>query len=751
MYGEVLRTSAGAAESGHKATERRRAVHRSITTHCCFCAMGCAMTATVDGETGEVLGFKPHPAHPVNRGRQCMLGHAAPEQLRHRDRLLRPLIRHGGRLKPAAWEEALDLVARRWLDIRSELGAQALGVYSGGSLTTEKCYLLGKFARVAMGTPNVDYNGRFCMSAASAALNMAFGVDRGLNMPLEDLAEADCLVLVGTNAAETLPVIMSYFQRAKNRGARIIGVDLRLTWTARLADMHLPVRPGTDLALANGLLHVLVRENLVDLPYIAARTRGFEAVKEAVEPCTPARVAAITGVPEEDLVYAARLLGRAERAVILTGRGCEQHSKGVETVLAWINLALATGRVGRPGSGFGTLTGQANGQGGREHGLKADQLPGFRSIEDAAARRHVAEVWGIPEALIPGKGKSAYELLAACGSGEIRGLFVLGSNPAVSAPDAGNVRRWLGGLDFLVVVDPFLSETAQLADVVLPGSTWAEEEGTVTNLEGRVLLRRRVADPPRGVRTDTEILQALARRLGAGAHFFHRSTAEVFEELRAASRGGLADYSGISYSKILLQSGVFWPCPGDDHPGTPRMFQDGFPTADGRAAFHPVRYQPAAEQPEKAHPLHLTTGRVIFHYLSGNQTRRLKLADKYPEPLVEIHPDTARNLGLREGRMARLRSLRGEALFRVKLSPHIRRDTVFVPIHWGGEEGANNLTNPALDPVCRMPEFKVCAVRAEPAAGSAAGGGIPSTPAGGWFAVLKSKREMRTSCTSTVS
>jgi assimilatory nitrate reductase catalytic subunit len=389
----------------------------------------------------------------------------------------------------------------------------------------------------------------------------------------------------------------------------------------------------------------------------------------------------------------------------------------VNNTLAYINIALALGTPGKRGSGFGTLTGQGNGQGGREHGQKADQLPGYRRIDNPAARRHMAAIWDVPEEEIPGPGKSAYELLDSLGqSGGVRALFVVGSNVAVSAPNALHVHDRLKALDFLVVSDFFLSETAALADVVLPATQWAEEEGTMTNLEGRVIRRRRAFDPPEGVRTDLDILCALAERMGKRRFFDFSSTQAVFDELRHASRGGIADYFGITYERIEAEDGVFWPCPAVDHPGTPRLFAERFPTPNGRARFHAIHHESPAEIPDVDYPLFLTTGRVMAHYQSGTQTRRIpELDEMTPEPLAEIHPSTARRYALANGAAVTLKTRRGAATFMVKVTGSIREDTIFVPFHWGGPGSANRLTNAVLDPTSRMPEFKVCAVRVEPA------------------------------------
>jgi assimilatory nitrate reductase catalytic subunit len=474
--------------------------------------------------------------------------------------------------------------------------------------------------------------------------------------------------------------------------------------------------------LANGLLHLLIRDDLIDHTYIRDRTDGFDEVRRIVAMYWPEHVERLTGVPEAALIETAHLLGTARSAMILTARGPEQQAQGVNNTLAYINIALALGAVGKPFSGYGCLTGQGNGQGGREHGQKADQLPGYRRIDDPAARVHVAQVWGVTESAIPGPGKSAYELLDSLGSeGGVRALLVMGSNVVVSAPNAVHVERRLKALDFLVVVDFFLSETAQLAHVVLPSAQWAEEDGTMTNLEGRVILRRRAVDPPEGVRTDLEVLSALAQRMGKQRYFPSSNSRDVFEELRRASHGGPADYLGISYERIEAEDGVFWPCPSADHPGTPRLFAESFPTASGRARFHAVSHQPPAEDRDAQYPLYLTTGRVLAHYQSGTQTRRVRqLQDAMPEPLAEMHPATARLARLSDGERVTLTTRRGSATFRLRVTPTIREDTVFVPFHWGGEQSANRLTNPALDPTSRMPEFKVCAVRAEAYAGGEA-------------------------------
>ncbi|MEU0945219.1 molybdopterin oxidoreductase family protein [Streptomyces canus] len=689
-------------------------------THCPYCALQCGMNLTPapDGtvEVSERADF------PVNRGALCGKGRTAPALLSSRVRLTSPLVRSGGTLVPATWDEALDRIARELSRTRTEHGPDACGVFGGGGLTNEKAYTLGKFARVVLGTSQIDYNGRFCMSSAAAGGMKAFGLDRGLPFPLEDIPKSGCVILVGSNLAETMPPSLRFFTELRENGGTLIVVDPRRTRTAEQADLHLMPRPGTDLALALGLLHLVVAEGRTDEAYIAERTVGWEDARAAAMAHWPEYVERITGVPVPQLRETVRLFCEPESAMVLTARGPEQQSKGTDTVGAWINLCLATGRAGRPFSGYGCLTGQGNGQGGREHGQKADQLPGYRKLDDPAARAHVAEVWGVDPDSLPGPGRSAYELLDALGT-DIRSLLLMGSNPVVSAPHAAHIEERIKSLDFLAVCDVVLSETAALADVVLPVTQWAEETGTTTNLEGRVLLRRQAITPPDGIRSDLEVMHELADRLGVEKGF-PTDPEEVFEELRRASAGGPADYSGITYRRLAEENGVFWPCPTpekdvpagaeDVHPGTARLFLDRFAHPDGRARFVPVSHRAIAEEPDEEYPVLLTTGRVVAQYQSGAQTRRVdELNAAAPGPFVELHPRLAERLGAAEGDPVAVVSRRGRAVAPARITLGIRPDTVFMPFHWYGEGRANTLTNPALDPTSRMPEFKACAVRLE--------------------------------------
>jgi assimilatory nitrate reductase catalytic subunit len=683
------------------------------STHCPYCSLQCGITMTPAGRRPPVI----EPADfPTNRGGLCAKGFTAAELLDHPERLTSPLVRAdpGDRrspLEPTTWDTALDRLERAIRRSQHRYGPDSVGCFGGGGLTNEKAYQFGKFARVGLRTSAIDYNGRFCMSSAATAANRALGIDRGLPFPLEDIAMADAVLLVGSNPADTLPPAMQYFDAGRARGAAHIVVDPRRTATARGSTLHLQPTPGTDLALGLGLLHLALREGFVDSDYIATRTTGFDAVRAGAAAYWPDRVERITGVDADKLRETVRLLGAARSAMILTARGAEQHSKGTDTAQAYLNLALALGLPGRPYSGYGTVTGQGNGQGGREHGQKNDQLPGYRRLDDPAHRALVAAVWGIDPHELPGPGPTAVELLNGLGTpGGVRTLLVLASNVVVSAPDRDRVRDRLNALDFLAVSDIFLSETAALADVVLPTAQWAEEEGTMTNLEGRVLRRRRVLAPPEGVRDDLTLLADLADRLGRGK-YFSADPRTVFDELRRASAGGVADYAGITYERIDAGDGVFWPCPDEAHPGTPRLFADRFPTADGRARFFRVDHRDPTEPTDSEYPYVLTTGRILRQYQSGTQTRRVaSLATTDREPLAELHPDLARRHSIGAGDRVELRTRRGRAVFRAHLTDTIRPDTVFVPFHWGGDACANALTDPTLDHLSKMPSFKACAV-----------------------------------------
>ncbi|XEC95275.1 molybdopterin oxidoreductase family protein [Paenibacillus tarimensis] len=692
------------------------------SSHCCYCSMQCGLELIrSDKDTaGGGWEVKASPDFPVATGRLCQKGFNSIGHVVHPERLLAPMRRSaaegaGEAWQKASWELALDDIAGRIQSIQSRYGSDAVSVFGGGSLTNEVCYLLGKFTRVALRSKYIDYNGRYCMSSAAAAQNKAFGVDRGLNVPLEEISRSKYIILAGTNIAECQPTMMPYLLAAKKQKAIIVTIDPRQTMTSKIADIHVPLQPGFDSVFVNALLHVILDERLYDEAYVNEHTSGIESVREAVKAFSPDKVSLYTGIPVEVIRTIARGFAKAESGIVLTARGLEQQVNGVEHTLNYINLCLLTGKIGKPGCGYGAVTGQANGQGGREHGQKADQLPGYRMIDDPTAREHVASVWGIDPAELPGKGVSAYELFDKIHEGEIKAMIVLGSNPLVSSPNSDRVAKALAKLELLIVVDLFETETAAYAHWLLPGTSFLEAEGTLTNLEGRVFHRPQALVPPGEAKPDYELICELADRLGRGQYFRFDSPEAVFNELCRATAGGKADYSGMSYSRLKAEKGLFWPCPSPDHAGTPRMFENGrFAHPDGRAKLHGIEPKKPAETTDAEYPYILTTGRLGNHYLSGTQTRRTEaLMKKAPVPVAEIHPSLAERLKLRFGDCVRLTTRRGSLTFEVKISKEIHPTTVFVPFHWGGDHSINRLTNDALHPISRMPEFKVCAVRVE--------------------------------------
>jgi assimilatory nitrate reductase catalytic subunit len=686
-----------------------------MDTQCPFCSVQCKMQIVEHaGEERKTYTVLPK-LNAASEGRLCIKGMNAYQHALSSERLAYPMAKIDGEFVRVSWAEAYRLIQSNFTQIGQQFGSNAIGVYGGGSLTNESAYLLGKFARVALRTKYVDYNGRFCMSAAASAGIKAFGIDRGLTNQLSEISSAKCIILAGTNIAECQPTLMPYFTRAQENGAYIIAIDPRNTGTTELADLHLKVKPGMDAALVNGMLKVLVDEGYVDEAFARDRTKGFNELKAHLSNIDLDEIAEITGVPLAQIRQAAEAFGKAATGMVFTARGVEQQTDGHMAVRNFLNMVLITGKIGREGCGYGAITGQANGQGGREHGQKADQLPGYRLIENPADRAYIAEVWGIKPEELPGKGVSAYEMMEKVHEEEIRALFVMGSNPIVSNPNANFVEEGLRKLQFLVVADMFLSETARLADLVLPTSSYLENEGTLTNLEGRVLLREASRPVSGEAKHDWEILCDVAQALGRESYFSFTSSEQIFDELRIASRGGAADYYGITYDRLRREEGVYWPCPSLDHPGEKRLFEKAFAHPDGKADLIAVNNHFPDEQVSGEFPLYLTTGRVLSHYLTGVQTRRSHtLAARSFESFMEIHPKTAEKYRIEDDSLIRLESKRGSIVVRSKLTSEIREDTVFVPMHWGDIQNVNKITNQALDPTCRMPGFKVCAVNAKP-------------------------------------
>jgi assimilatory nitrate reductase catalytic subunit len=643
----------------------------------------------------------------------------------HPDRLLAAHERDEsspGGFRPIPYERAIERTAGEIRRIQESYGRDAMAVLSGASLTTEKAYLVGKFAHMALGTSNIDYNGRLCMVSAGAGNSKAFGVDRAAN-PWSDILGAELIWISGANVAECAPITTDYVWQARERGARVIVVDPRLTPIARTCDLFLPIKPGRDAALFNGILHLMIEHGWVDREFIASQTVGFDELARHVAEWTPSRTAAVTGITESAIRQAAEWWGTAKSSFLMHARGIEHSSHGVQNVLGAINMVLASGRIGREFCGYATITGQGNGQGGREHGQKCDQLPGGRKLADPEAREYIAGVWGMPVEEMPQPGVDAYEIFRRIERGEIKGLLSLCFNPVVSLPDSDYVRRMLAKLDFYVAIEFFLSESARHADIVLPGSLQEEDEGTVTTAEGRVIKINKAIACPGEAREDWRIIQDLARAIGREHGFTFAGPRAMFEELRVASKGGVADYSGITWEKIERQQGVFWPCPSEDHAGTPRLFEPGswnvvaqgkgpFYFPDGKARFNAATYSPPTEDIDDEFPIILTSGRLVSQFLSGTQTRRIgPLLDMDPEPFIELHPRLAEKLSIGDGMWATAETRRGRLTLKARVVATIRPDTIFVPYHWPGKRSVNRLTISAQDPISKIPEFKACAAR----------------------------------------
>jgi assimilatory nitrate reductase catalytic subunit len=713
---------------------------RLVKTHCCFCGQQCGIQLKVKDE--QVIGFEPWEEFPFNRGMLCPKGVKRYLQGSHPDRLLTALERSPSDpagFTPLAYDAAITRVASEIARIQAAHGPSAVGVLGGASLTTEKTYLLGKFARVCLKTPYIDYNGRLCMVSAGAANKKAFGVDRTTN-PWSDMVGTEVIWVAGSNVAECSPITTNYLWQAREQGARVIVQDPRITPVARTCDLYLPVKPGRDAALFAGVLQILIERDWIDHEFIAAHTVGLEQVAAYCREWPLSRTAEVTGVPARAIAQAAEWWGTARSSFLFHARGIEHHSNGVQNALGTINLVLASGRLGKPKSGYGTIVGQANGQGGREHGQKCDQLPGWRDIANPEHRQYIAGVWGIDERELPGPGVDAYEMFRKIDTGEIRALISICFNPKVSLPDNAFVTRCLEKLEFFTAIDFFLNDTAWHADIVLPGSLQEEDEGVVTQVEGRIIKINKAVECPGEARQDWRIIQDIAAALGRPSGFTFTHPREIFDELRVASKGGVADYSGVTYEKVERQLGVFWPCYSEDprtgepidHPGTPRLFEPGsynpvakgagpFYFPDGRARFNVADYRVPVDDISEEYPLFFSTGRVVSQFLSGTQTRRIgPLVRQYPEPRIEMHPRLAAKLGIADNDWATVETRRGALTLRAMVVTTIRPDTIFVPYHWAGPKSANQLTVAAQDPISKIPQYKVCGCRVRKAAGAPA-------------------------------
>jgi assimilatory nitrate reductase catalytic subunit len=690
---------------------------RWISTTCGYCSVGCGMFVGV--KQGRAVSVRGNPDHPVNRGMLCPKGLSEHHTIAADNRARQPLLRQGGSMTPVAWDEALATMAATFRDVQRRHGAGAVAVISTGQLVTEEFYALGKLVQLGLGTPNYDGNTTLCMSTAVAGYKRSFGSD-GPPGSYEDLECADVILLIGANIAENHPMLCWRLQ--KNPDAAVIVVDPRVTKTAMIADLHLPIRPRSDLALLNGLIHVVIEHDLVNRAYVDAHTSGFDALRASVREYTPERAAEITGISAEQVVRTAWTYARARAGFIGWTMGVNHSSKGTETVNAINNLALITGHIGRPGAAPFSITGQCNAMGTREAGFTSS-LPGYREFENAAHREELAALWGIPVGRIPAARGLAYpDIIEAALERRIKALWIVATNPIVSFPNLHAIEQALEGLEFLVVQDGYHpTPTSEYAHLVLPAAIWGEKEGTYTNSERRVSRVRRAVSPPGAARTDFDIFLDLASALGVRDEIFPRWTRpeHAFEEWKRVSAGRLCDYSGMTYRTIEQHGGLQWP-----HPAGPagqrdakRLYTDGrFQTADGRARLLPTSWEPYPEQPSEAYPLVLNTGRTVEHWHTRTKTGKVPILERLsPHAWVEMNPRDARVLRLKPQDRVDVVSRRGRMRsVELRLTETVAPGQIFVPFHYA-EANANEMTQSAFDPISREPNYKQAAVRVEKA------------------------------------
>ncbi len=670
---------------------------QAVQTVCPFCGCGCPLTLHLaEGRIVRVSGGR-------DGFRLCVKGRFGLSFVHREDRLRVPLVRRQGAHTASSWEEALGLLADKLRAIRGRYGPQAIAGLSSAKCTNEENYLFQKLMRAALGTNHVDHCARLCHAPTVAGLAQAFGSGAMTNS-IDDIEEATCILVTGSNTTEAHPIVAQAIFRAVRRGARLIVADPRRIELADIADVHLRQRPGTDVAWLNGLAHVILAEGLWDRAFVEQRCEDLDALREAVEPYTPDVVEELTGVSDADLRRAARLYAGAERATFVYSMGITQHTSGTDNVLAVANLAMLTGHIGRHGTGVNPLRGQNNVQGACDLGALPNVLPGYQRVSDPEVRAKFARAWG---AQVPVEsGLTAVEIVDAARAGSIKALLVMGENPMVTHPDQRHVREALEALDLLAVVDIFPSETAEFAHIVLPAASFAEKDGTFTSTERRVQRLRRALPPPGQALPDWEILCRLSTRLGFSMAYGHPR--EIMDEIASLT----PIYGGISYAR-LEGEGLQWPCTSPDHPGTSVLHQQAFTRGKGR--FHPVRHHGPSEPPDADYPLALTTGRVLYHFHSRTMTRRVGgLQEMVPEGYVEIHPEDASRFKLETGALVRVTSRRGSIVTVARVTGRAQEGTAFVPFHFA-DAAANALTaRDTLDPDSKIPALKACAVRLEP-------------------------------------
>ena len=678
---------------------------RYVSTTCPYCGTGCGFNLVVrDGKVFDVAHWQ---RAPVNGGKLCPKGRYAHEFINSPDRLTKPLIKKEGRFVEATWDEAYDLIAERFGSYKPD----EMACLSSARASNEENYLMQKFARVVLKTPHIDHCARLCHASTVAGLAAVFGSGAMTNS-IQDISESKCVFVLGSNTFEQHPLIARSIIRARQGGAKVIVADPRYTPTAQQADLYMPFISGTDVAILNGLMQEIIRNGREDKEFIAQRTKDYEKLKEVVmkETYSLENVSKISGIPVESLRTAAEWIAGAEVATLIYSMGITQHTTGVDNVKSTANLMMLTGNLGKPGGGVNPLRGQNNVQGACDMGCLPNVFSGYQKVTDEEVRKKMMEAWGVDDIAEARVGYTVTEMMNVLtdNPGEIRAMYIMGENPMLSDPDIQHVEEGLRNLEFLVVQDIFLTETAGFADVVLPAACYAEKDGTQTNTERRVQRWKKAQDPPGEAKPDWQIICELGARMGYEEQFAHENPEEVFNEVAAVT----PSYHGISYSR-LDPDGLHWPCPTAEHPGTPILHREKFAMPDGLGVFSPIEWKPPAEVPDAEYPFVLTTGRVIWQWHTGTMTRRSwSLEKEAPIGWIEINTEDAKELGIKDQEVVRASTRRGSIDIPARVTPEIVKGVMFIPFHYR-EHPANRLTHNALDPIAKIPEFKACAVKVE--------------------------------------
>jgi formate dehydrogenase alpha subunit len=687
---------------------------REVKTICPYCGVGCSIYLGI--RNNKVVSIRGDKDSPVNKGGLCVKGRFGFDFLNHPDRLTRPLIRKegiskntagSGNLKDvfreATWEEAIELAANKLNEIKLKYGPDSLGIISSAKFTNEENYLVQKFARAVIGTNNIDHCARLCHSSTVAAASLCFG-DGAMSNSISDFTEADLLFIIGSNTTECHPIIARYVRQSVKSGkTKLIVADPRTILLAEMADIHIKHQPGTDVALLNAMMHVILKEGLENKEFIRTRTMGFSEVAKTVEKYTPEMAEGITGVPRDQIIKAARMFATGGKAAILYGMGITQHTTGMDNVKSVANLLMITGNIGTEGTGFSPLRGQNNVQGACDMGALPNVLPGYQKVIDAEARQKFEKAWNCKIQDKPGLPMT--EMMNSAYNGTLKAVYLVGENPILSEPDSNHTRKALQKLEFLVVQDIFPTETAVIADIILPAAAFAEKDGTYANTERRVQKVNKAVEPPGEAKPDWQITSMLANKMGYP--FLYKNVLEINDEMRSLT----PIYAGITIGRLNVCYGLQWPCPDEQHPGTAVLHRGTFTCGLGK--FFAVEYKAPAESVSPKYPLILTTGRILEHWHTGSMSRRAKVLDGlYPGGTIDIHPDDAAKLGIINGDMMLVESERGKIKVPVNITGKTSPGIAFMAFHWK-EAPANMLTNNALDPVAKIPEYKVAAIKAE--------------------------------------